>query len=324
MKKSVSIIVPIYNEESCIEALGAALGELAGQIEKSGRYTVEMVLVDDGSHDNTWAGLMSLAARDNRVRLISFSRNFGHQAALTCGYRMAVGDAVVCMDADLQDPPEVVLDMIAEWEKGADIVYAIRETREAETLAKKATASAFYRIYRSITSTKAPLDAGDFRLMSRRAVEAFNQYREIHRYIRGMVGCLGFKTALVKYHRRPRHSGVTKFSPLKMIIFAVDAIISSSTVPLRLIYMCGILCAAPFLAYLVFSLVAHFLFGWHLDSGWLSLILCSIGFGTLNLICLGIMGEYVGRIYEEAKARPLYLIGEAFPKEPRERVEEGR
>jgi dolichol-phosphate mannosyltransferase len=313
MKKCVSIIVPIYNEESCIDALGAALGVLADQIEKTAKYTVEMVLVDDGSYDNTWPGLMGLAAKDARIRLISFSRNFGHQAALTCGYRMATGDAVVCMDADLQDPPEVVLDMIAEWEKGADIVYAIRETREAETFMKKATAAAFYRLYRRVTSTKAPLDAGDFRLMSRRVVDAFNQYREIHRYIRGMVGCLGFKTALVKYHRKPRHSGVTKFSPVKMILFAMDAIISSSTVPLRMIYMCGFLCALPVLAYLVVTIVGHFLFGWSVETGWLSLILVSGIFGTLNLVCLGIMGEYVGRLYEQVRDRPLYLIQKSYP-----------
>lgn len=317
MKKCVSIIVPIYNEESCIEALGIALGELAGQIEKTGKYTVEMVLVDDGSYDNTWPGLMNLAAKDNRIRLISFSRNFGHQAALTCGYRLATGDAVVCMDADLQDPPEAVLDMIAEWENGADIVYAIRETREAETFMKKATAAAFYRIYRRITSTKAPLDAGDFRLMSRRVVDAFNEYREIHRYIRGMVGCLGFKTALVKYHRKPRHSGVTKFSPVKMILFAMDAIISSSTVPLRMIYMCGFLCALPVLAYLVITVAGHFLFGWTVNSGWLSLILVSGIFGTLNLVCLGIMGEYVGRLYEQVRDRPLYLIQKSYPENDR-------
>ncbi|HEX4141881.1 MAG TPA: glycosyltransferase family 2 protein [Candidatus Methylacidiphilales bacterium] len=315
MKKCVSIIIPIYNEESCLEALGTALGELAGQVEKRGDYTVEMVLVDDGSYDNTWTGLMNLAAKDDRIRLISFSRNFGHQAALTCGYRMAIGDAVVCMDADLQDPPEVVLDMIAEWEKGADIVYAIRETREAETFMKKATAAAFYRLYRRITSTKAPLDAGDFRLMSRRVVDAFNQYHEIHRYIRGMVGCLGFKTTMVKYHRKPRHSGVTKFSPVKMILFATDAIISSSTVPLRMIYMCGLLCALPVLAYLAITVGGHFLFGWSVETGWLSLILVSGIFGTLNLVCLGIMGEYVGRLYEQARDRPLYLIQKEYPAE---------
>ena len=319
MKKCVSIIIPIFNEESCIEALGAALTMLADQIEKTGKYTAEMVLVDDGSYDNTWNGLMNLAAKDPRIRLISFSRNFGHQAALTCGYHMAVGDAVVCMDADLQDPPEVVLDMIAEWEKGADIVYAIRETREAETFLKKATAAGFYRLYKRITSTNAPLDAGDFRLMSRRAVDAFNQYREIHRYIRGMVGCLGFKTALVKYHRRPRVSGVTKFSPVKMIVFATDAIISSSTVPLRMIYLCGFLCALPVLAYLAITIGGHFIFGWPVESGWLSLILVSGIFGTLNLVCLGIMGEYVGRLYDQVRDRPLYLIQKSYPEQDQRR-----
>jgi dolichol-phosphate mannosyltransferase len=315
MKKSVSIIIPIFNEESCIQALGTALGELAGRIEKTGNYSVEMLLVDDGSYDNTWPGLIQLATKDSRIRLISFSRNFGHQAALTCGYRMATGDAVVCMDADLQDPPEVVLDMIAEWEKGADIVYAIRESREAETLFKKATAAGFYRVYGYVTRTTAPLDSGDFRLMSRRAVDAFNEYKEIHRYIRGMVGCLGFKSAFVRYHRKPRHSGVTKFNAVKMILFAMDAIISSSTVPLRMIYLCGFLCVVPVLIYLAFSVGGHFLFGWTVDSGWMSLILCTAIFGTLNLVCLGVMGEYVGRLYEQVRDRPIYLIQKSYPED---------
>ena len=313
MKKCISIIIPIYNEEDCIVPLGKALKDLADWIEQGNKYSAEVVLVDDGSYDKTWFGLMSLALNDPRIRLISLSRNFGQQIALTCGYRMASGDAVVCMDADLQDPTEVVMLLIAEWEKGADIVYAIRETREKDGLLKKTTAFLFYRLYQVITSSHAPVDAGDFRLMSRRVVDAFNQFNETHRYIRGLVGCLGFKTALVKYHRGHRVGGHTKWSPVKMIVFAIDGIISSSMAPLRFIYICGFVGAIPFLAYLLFAVIAHYMFGRHLDTGWLSLILCSIGFGTLNLICLGIMGEYVGRLYEQAKNRPLYLIQETFP-----------
>jgi dolichol-phosphate mannosyltransferase len=306
----LSLVVPVFNEEECLPLLRDVLGRLADDIERRGDLRVEAVFVDDGSTDGSWAQMVRFAGADARVRAVSLSRNFGHQAALTCGYRLARGDAVVTLDADLQDPPEVVLDMIAAWRQGADIVYAVRQRREGETRFKLWSADLFYRALARIADTSAPRDAGDFRLMSRRAVDALNEMQEVHRYIRGMVGWLGFRTAVVSYRRRPRAAGRTKYPLLRMVRLAVGAIVSFSTFPLRLFYWAGVLSTIPFAVYALISLVMWLAHDTPIPRGWLPLQLSVITFGSLNLICLGILGEYVGRIYEQSKDRPQFLICE--------------
>ncbi len=306
--KLISLVVPCYNEAEVFPLLREALVSLAAQLAP--RYRVEFVLIDDGSRDNTWAQVLAFAAADPRVRGVTLSRNFGHQCALTCGYDLARGDAVVCLDADLQDPPEAVLAMVQQWEKGADVVYGVRLSREGETVFKKATASLFYRLMQRIGDTPAPPNSGDFRLLSRRCLLALRQLREKHRYLRGLVGWVGFRTAQVEYHRKPRAAGVTKYPLWRMLGLALDAIVSSSALPLRLTYLLAVFAALPFIAYLFYAVVQHLFFGVALVPGWSSLVLAVVAFGSLILFSLGIFGEYLGRIYEQVKDRPLYLIRE--------------
>lgn len=305
----ISLVVPCYNEEDVFPLLREALLDTARRLEP--RCRAEFVLVDDGSRDSTWKQIVDFACDDRRVRAVSFSRNFGHQAALTCGYDLAQGDAVVSMDADLQDPPETVLELVRKWEeRDADIVYAVRSHREGEDAFKRWTAAAFYHLFQRLGVTGAPLNSGDFRLMSARAVAGLRNLREQHRYVRGMVGWLGFRTARVLYERKPRQAGVTKYPLRKMLAFAMDAIISFSSFPLRLSYFFACLAAIPVVLYLGYLVIRHVIFQVPLVPGWSSLILTVTLFGFLMLFCLGIMGEYIGRIYDQAKSRPLYLIRE--------------
>jgi dolichol-phosphate mannosyltransferase len=307
-KPLISLVVPCYNECEVFPYLQKALSSLADTIEQE--FRVEIVLVDDGSRDSTWDQILAFAASDTRVRGVALSRNFGHQMALTCAYDSAQGDAIVCMDADLQDPPEVVLEMIDKWKEGYDLVPAIRQHREGETRFKLWTAALFYRLIRLLGATHVRADTGDFRLMSRRALEAFRQMRENHRFIRGMVGWVGFRTTEVYYERKARRAGETKYPFRKMFRFAVDAIVSFSIVPLRISFVAAVVLATINLGYLALSAFRYLCFGAPLVPGWSSLIAAIVALGAMNLICLGILGEYVGRIYEQAKQRPLYFVQE--------------
>ncbi len=304
----ISVVVPCYNEAEVFPVLRAELCRLGERL--SPRHELELVLVDDGSTDSTWAEIRAFAAADPRVRGFALSRNFGHQLALSCGYEVARGDAVVCLDADLQDPPEVVPKLIEQWQQGADIVYAVRTRRAGESWLKRLTAAAFYRTLRLLGSKSVRVDTGDFRLMSRKSLEALRSMPEHHRFIRGMVGWLGFHTADVPYERRPRRAGVTKYTWRTMVRFAVDATVSFSTSPLRLAFVLALLLGAGVLGYLGYTALRYFAHGVEVVPGWTSLLLAIMAFGTVNLVCLGILGEYVGRIYEQAKNRPLYLVRE--------------
>ena len=305
LKLLISIVVPCYNESDVFPVLRKELVSLAERW--ASKYQTEFVLIDDGSRDDTWMQMQQFAAEDPRVVAVSLSRNFGHQSALTCGYDFAEGDAVVSLDADLQDPPEVIPDLVQAWENGADIVYAVRAHRE-DSYFKKLTAQLFYRIFLALTETSAPLNTGDFRLMNRQSLEAFKKLREQHRYIRGMIGWLGFRTAEIEYERKPRRLGYSKYPFHKMLAFALNAIVSFSIFPLRLAYFSAIFASLSIFGYITYVLVTHFLFGALLVPGWSSVLACITIFGFLNLFCLGIMGEYIGRLYEESKQRPLYLI----------------
>ena len=307
-RETISIVVPCYNEAEVFPYLQKALAMLADCIGQD--YDVEIILVDDGSRDATWKKICAFSALDSRVRGLSLSRNFGHQAALTCGYDLATGDAVVCMDADLQDPPEVVLEMIGRWREGADVVYGVRANRDGETVFKLWTAKLFYRLIRAMGARYVREDAGDFRLLSRRSLEALKKMREEHRFIRGMVGWIGFRVAEVSYERKARIAGITKYPFRKMLLFALNAIVSFSSFPLRLAYVMAFGLSALLMSYLVYTFCMHVFYHAELVPGWTSLILSIMAFGTINLFCLGIIGEYVGRLYEQSKQRPLYLIGE--------------
>ncbi len=302
----VSYVVPIYNEEACLPQLVAALEELLERLRP--RYAVEFVLVDDGSRDASWRLIEQAAARLPQVAGVRLSRNFGHQVALTCGYRMARGRAVISMDADLQDPPEVTLEMLEAWEAGADVVYAARTARPGESWFKRATAKLFYVLLERLGAPDVPRDCADFRLLSRRALDALNRLPERHRYVRGLVGWIGLSTVTLTYERRPRAAGTTKYPLWRMLRLATDAIVSMSFNPLRTAYVLAVLVALPFLAYLGYNLALWLVYDVEMERGWPSLILSVILFGTSILLFMGLLGEYVGRIYEEVKRRPLYLV----------------
>jgi dolichol-phosphate mannosyltransferase len=302
------------NEELVLPELRVGLTSLANRLES--RYTPEVILVDDGSRDRTWDLIRQYSLEDARFKGVALSRNFGQQAALTCGYEWASGDAVVALDADLQDPPEVIERMLDQWEQGADIVYGIRRSREGESFFKRATAALFYRFIGTLGAPHIRRDSGDFRLMSRRSLEALKSLPEYHRFIRGMVGWIGFRTAEVHYDRLPRRAGSTKYSLARMVRFATDAIVSFSIVPLRLAYGAAGMLALGILAYLGYAMVRCLFLGGTLVPGWTSLILTLVGFGTMTLVCLGIMGEYVGRLYEQSKSRPQYIVIDSSASRP--------
>jgi dolichol-phosphate mannosyltransferase len=303
MPSLISVVVPCFNEEEAFPHLRRALADLVSRL--STRYAVEVVLVDDGSRDGTWALIERFAAEVPWVRGVALSRNFGHQAALTCGYRHATGDAIVSLDADLQDPPAVIEEMVAKWEAGADVVYAVRRSRAGETKFKLATAAAFYRILRGLGATHLRADAGDFRLMSRASLDALLALPETHRFLRGMVGWVGYRTADVAYDRHARVAGETKYPFRKMFRLAKDAVVSSSTLPLRFPYYFAL--AATAVALVAVGVTLAFA-GNSLGAGGWVLLVAVVAFGGLNLCALGILGEYVGRVYEQVKGRPLYFV----------------
>lgn len=307
-RKLVSLVIPLYNEQSVFSLLELHLIQLEARLSE--RFEVQIILVDDGSSDNTWEQISGFAARNAYVKGISLSRNFGHQRALFCGYTFAEGDAVVSMDGDLQDPPELIDAMLGEWEAGVDIVFAVRKSRHGETRFKRLTAFLFYRLLSSLAEVAAPLDCGDFRLMSRRALDALLKMGDKIKYLRGMVGWVGFRTSQIEYDRLERQAGKTKFSIVKMVRFAMEGITSFSNAPLRLSYLLSFFATIPFLVYLIFVLLLHFLGIASLVPGWTSLLLCIVAFGSLNLFAIGILGEYLAKVFETVKQRPDYIVRE--------------
>jgi len=303
-RPELSVVIPAYNEESNVatmyERLVSALDEVVDGLE--------ILYVDDGSADATWERVVELAADDPRVRGLRFARNFGHQAALTAGVDASRGRAVVIIDGDLQDPPEVIPEMVARWREGFEVVYGQREEREGETWFKLATAKLFYRILRGITNVEIPVDTGDFRLMGPRAVEAFRALPERNRFIRGLVSWIGFPQVAVRYTRRARQIGETKFPVRRMLRFALDGITSFSFFPLRIATWTGFAVSLFAFLYIVVVLVLKVVgVSW---LGYTSLMAAILFLGGVQLLMIGIIGEYLGRIFDEVKRRPLYLIGE--------------
>lgn len=300
-----SIVVPVFNEEETIlemyRRMAAVMDGLDGPCE--------LVLINDGSRDKSIEHMRDLAARDPRVKVLSFSRNFGHQVAITAGIDYARGAAVVIIDADLQDPPEVIPDLVREWQAGAELVYAQRAERKGETFFKRFTATFFYRLIASVTDLNIPVDTGDFRLMDRKVVEAMKQVREHHRFMRGLTIWVGFKQKGVIYVRQERYAGSTKYPLRKMLRFATDGITSFSYVPLQLATTAGFIFAG--LALVTIPVVATLrLLGSNFFFGQATTLISVLLLGGVQLIFLGIIGEYLGRIYDEVKGRPLYILTE--------------
>lgn len=302
-KIQYSIIAPIYNE---LDNLPELHRRVSAVMESTGEPW-ELILVDDGSTDGSTERILKLAERDRHVRPVIFARNFGHQIAVTAGLDYSRGQAVVIIDADLQDPPEVILDLIARWKEGYEVVYAVRAEREGETWFKKFTAALFYRLIFRITDVKIPLDTGDFRLLDRKVVDVLNTMRERHRFLRGMSAWVGFRQIGVKYRRAPRFAGKTKYPFRKMLRLALNAITGFSYFPLQLATYFGFFSAG--VAILAIPVVVWLrMSGSQAFFGQASTLIAVLFLGGVQLISLGVLGEYIGRLYDEAKGRPLYIV----------------
>lgn len=302
-RPELSLIIPIFNEESVIPELDRRLRAFVDSLG----IATEIVFVNDGSKDRSLELLKGLAEGSSLYRVINLSRNFGHQMAITAGVDRAEGEAIVVMDADLQDPPEVVLAMVEKWREGYDVVYGKRRTRAGETWFKKITAKWFYKIFAAMVPIDVPLDTGDFRLMSRRVAMALSSLRESHRFVRGLVAWLGYRQIAIHYDREERFAGETKYPLRKMLRFALDGITSFSVLPLRFAMWLAVLVGIFSIFVAIWAVVAKFVFH-DTVQGWTGMVVLVSILTSVQLFTVGVLGEYVGRIYEQVKGRPLYLI----------------
>lgn len=316
---SISVVVPCFNESQVIAECHRRLTEVMHTV--AGWY--ELVYVDDGSHDATLNDLRSIYATDPNVTVVELSRNFGHQSAVSAGLEAAQGEVVVIIDADLQDPPEVIAAMLEKWSQGYEVVYGVRETRAGESGFKLWTAKFFYRFINSLSDVKIPPDAGDFRLLDRKAVEAIKLMPERHRLLRGMCSWIGFRQYGLPYARAPRAAGQTKYPLRKMLNLALDGIASFSAVPLRFVSVIGFLAALLSLLGIIYALVVR-LFTHHWVAGWAISFVGMLFLGGLQMMSLGVLGEYVGRIYSETKQRPLYLARSVLHRRGHSELQEAR
>lgn len=301
-----SVVIPVYNEEEVVNECYSRIKKVMDSTNE--KY--EIIFVNDGSKDNTRQMLKEICRVDGNVKLIDFSRNFGHQSAITAGMNYSIGQAVVVIDADLQDPPEVILRMLEKWREGYQVVYGKRLKREGESIFKKATAKVFYRILARLTEFDIPVDAGDFRLIDRKVCDALNKMDEKNRYVRGIISWLGFNTTYVEFVREKRYAGKTKYPLRKMLKFATDAVVSFSYKPLRITSYLGMALSGASFIYLIIALFLKLFNVIDTVQGWMSIVAISLFFNGIVLLVLGIMGEYIGRIYDEVKARPLYVVNE--------------
>lgn len=308
MPQRLTVVVPAYNEGEGLRAFHARTRAALDVIDG---IEGEILFVDDGSRDDTWSVMQALAAIDPGVGALRLARNFGKELALTAGLDAVDGDAAVVIDADLQDPPELIAEFVARWREGYDVVYGTRLEREGESWLKRVTAAAFYRLMEKLSSTPVPRDTGDFRLLSRRALDGLRQVRERHRFMKGLFAWVGFRQCAIGYHRDPRHLGSSKFNYWKLWNFAIEGITSFSTVPLRLgTYVGGLAALAAFVFGVV--IIAKTLLWGDPVAGYPSLMTVVLFLGGLQLMALGVIGEYLGRLYMEAKQRPLYLVETAL------------
>lgn len=299
----VSVVVPCYNEQESVPEFQRRLTAVFGNLD----CDLEVIYVNDGSKDRTMEMLYALHTQDQRIKIIDLSRNFGKEIAMTAGLDLARGDAVVVIDADLQDPPELIPDLIKEWRGGYDVAYAMRTQRDGETILKKASAHAFYRVIQKMSRVQIPQDTGDFRLLSRRAVESLKLLREQHRFMKGLFAWIGYPQKAVPYQREARHAGTTKWNYWKLWNFALDGITGFTNLPLRISTYIGVLTAFAGFSYAIFVVIKAIFWGDPV-RGFPSIIMIVTLLGGVQLIFLGIIGEYLGRMFDETKRRPLYLI----------------
>jgi dolichol-phosphate mannosyltransferase len=300
----LSVVAPIFNERDSVEEFWRRLTQALADV---GDY--EILLVDDGSTDSSWDNMRGLAARDERLRLVKLSRNFGHQVALTAGLDAARGDAVVLIDGDLQDPPELIPQLVARWQEGFDVVYAVRERRDGESRVRLLAIGTFYRLFRRMAATEIPADTGDFRLLSRRAVDSLARMPERARYLRGMTSWIGFRQVGVGYRRDARYAGTSKYPLAKLFRLASDGIASFSTAPIKLLTRLGIVMIGFCAGVLAWALYTRF-FTHNAPQGWTSVLAVVLLLGGVQLLGMGIVGQYIARIFEETKQRPLYFVAD--------------
>lgn len=311
MKKTVSYIFPIYNEGGNIPLLYSTIETL---LKKNKKYTFEIIFINDGSKDDSLEQLVTIQKNDPRIVVINFSRNFGHQIAVTAGLDHATGDAVIIMDSDMQDPPKVSFDLIKKWEEGYEVVYAQRRSRK-DTFFKKLTAKWFYITLQKLAEIDIPRNTGDFRLMDRKVVDELNKFREHNRFLRGMVSYVGFKQTAVLFDRDERHAGETGYPLKKMLKFAADGIVSFSSAPLKLITNIGFIIAAVSFLGILYAIGMKIFMPQTTVEGWTFIVISILFIGGIQLMMLGVLGSYIGRIYTEAQNRPLYFISKIYKKD---------
>ncbi|HDR4420529.1 TPA: glycosyltransferase family 2 protein [Bacillus cereus] len=307
MQKLISVVVPMYFEEEVAQECYNRLKSVMLQND----INYEFVFVNDGSTDRTMEILSEIAANDYRTKIVNFARNFGHQIAVTAGIAAAKGDAIVIIDADLQDPPEVIPELIAKWEEGYEVVYAKRKQRKGETWFKLLTAKYFYKFLNYMSDIDIPKDTGDFRIIDRKVADVFNQMTERNRFIRGMMSWVGFRQTYVEYERDERFAGETKYPLKKMIKFASDGIIAFSTKPLRIVMTLGLLSVLISIIVLLYTITVKII-GSGTQTGWASIMVAITFFSGIQLLGLGIVGQYIARIYDESKNRPIYIVKETI------------
>ncbi len=302
----ISIIVPMFNEEDVIEVFFKKIFPVLDKISKKHKLKYEILCVNDGSTDNTFEELKKISLKNSKVKVISFSRNFGKEAALTAGMEYSKGDAVIPIDVDLQEPPELIDEMIKLWKNGYDVVVGIRKERKEDSLLKKWTSGFFYNFFNSISATKIPYNAGDFRLMDRKVVDVLGHLKETNRFMKGIFSWVGFKTAKIEFSRTKRIAGKTKWNYLKLINFAFDGITSFSTTPLKILSFIGFTISIFAFIYGLITIIKRLF--WETTPGYPSLMAVILFLGGLQLLGIGILGEYIGRIYMETKKRPIYVV----------------
>ena len=307
--KKISVVVPMYYEE---EVAKECYSRLKGILEKIENYNYEIIFINDGSKDKTLPILMEIAEKDKNVKVISFARNFGHQCAVTAGLQYVTGDAIVIIDADLQDPPELIPEMLKLWEDGNEVIYGKRKSREGESRFKLLTASMFYKTLNALSDVEIPKDTGDFRLVDRKVVDVINSLPEHNKFLRGLFSWVGFKQTPFEYERKERFAGKTKYPLKKMLKLAKDGIFSFSTKPLKIVGTMGIISIAISIIILIYAILSY-IFDWNnLTAGWTSLMVTMTFLSGMILISLWMIGEYIGRIYDETKRRPQYIIEKTF------------
>lgn len=303
--KKISVVVPMYYEEKVVNECYKRLSNVLTQLEN---YEYEVIFINDGSKDKTMEMLEEIAKKDKNVKVISFSRNFGHQCAVTAGLQYVMGDAIIIMDADLQDPPELIPEMLKLWENGNEVIYGKRKVRKGETIFKVLTAKMFYNTLNALSDVEIPKDTGDFRLVDRKVVDIINSLPEHNKFLRGLFSWVGFEQKAFEYERNKRFAGNTKYPMKKMLKLASDGIISFSTKPLKLVGELGIFAMLLSFVILVYSILSY-IFKWNsLTAGWTSIMVTITFFSGTILISLWMIGEYIARIYDESKARPQYII----------------